>query len=475
MIFSQTLSSKQKALEINLDPRVYGAFAEIGAGQETARHFFQAGGAAGTIAKTISAYDMAMSDAIYGKEESNRYVCEPRLLKMLTREFNLIVKRLASTRPDDTCFFAFSNTVAAKSFKGTSDGHGWLGVRFQAYPKAPPSDAIIHIKMFDRENLQQQETVGQVGVNLIHACFNFCHDHETFVKALMEGLSRDRIEIDMIRIEGPAFKGEDSRVWSLELVKRGFTDGVMFDFKGNVLQVSDTLYKKNILICRGSYRPPTLVNIDMLETGLKNFSQELPDSEKSSMVVLPEISMTKFLERGNFNNEDFLARVELLASLDQGVLITNHDSFHHLSSYLSGYTNKKIAIVLGVYNLEDILDPNKYAKNQTGLLGALGSLMGQNTRLYVYPASEEDQGKGEMESLKTSSNIAIKESIKPIMQFFKKNNLIKDIKDFKKGVTGIWSRTVLRKIQNGEEGWEKDVPEIVAKTVKEKSLFGIQS
>ena len=306
MIFSQTLSSKQKALEINLDPRIYGAFAEIGAGQETARHFFQAGGAAGTIAKTISAYDMAMSDAIYGKEESNRYVCEPRLLKMLTREFNLIVKRLASTRPDDTCFFAFSNTVAAKSFKGTSDGHGWLGVRFQAYPKAPPSDAIIHIKMFDRENLQQQETVGQVGVNLIHACFNFCHDHETFVKALMEGLSRDRIEIDMIRIEGPAFKGEDSRVWSLELVKRGFTDGVMFDSKGNVLQVSDTLYKKNILICRGSYRPPTLVNIDMLETGLKNFSQELPDSEKNSMVVLPEISMTKFLERGSFNNEDFL-------------------------------------------------------------------------------------------------------------------------------------------------------------------------
>ena len=475
MIFSQTLSSKQKALEINLDPRIYGAFAEIGAGQETARHFFQAGGAAGTIAKTISAYDMAMSDAIYGKEESNRYVCEPRLLKMLTREFNLIVKRLASTRPDDTCFFAFSNTVAAKAFKGTSDGHGWLGVRFQAYPKAPPSDAIIHIKMFDRENLQQQETVGQVGVNLIHACFNFCHDHETFVKALMEGLSRDRIEIDMIRIEGPAFKGEDSRVWSLELVKRGFPDGVMFDSKGKVLQVSDTLYKKNILICRGSYRPPTLVNIDMLETGLKNFSQELPDSEKNSIVVLPEISMTKFLERGSFNNEDFLARVELLASLDQGVLITNHESFHHLSSYLSGYTKKKIAIVLGVYNLEDILDPNKYAKNQTGLLGALGSLMGQNTRLYVYPASEEDQGKGEMESLKTSSNIAIKESIKPIMQFFKKNNLIKDIKDFKKGVTGIWSRTVLRKIQNGEEGWEKDVPEIVAKTVKEKSLFGIQS
>ena len=475
MIFSQTLSSKQKALEINLDPRIYGAFAEIGAGQETARHFFQAGGAAGTIAKTISAYDMAMSDAIYGKEESSRYVCEARLLKMLTREFNLIVKRLASTRPDDTCFFAFSNTVAAKAFKGTSDGHGWLGVRFQAYPKAPPSDAIIHIKMFDRENLQQQETVGQVGVNLIHACFNFCHDHETFVKALMEGLSRDRIEIDMIRIEGPAFKGEDSRVWSLELVKRGFTDGVMFDSRGNVLQVSDTLYKQNILICRGSYRPPTLVNIDMLETGLKNFSQELPDFEKNSIVVLPEISMTKFLERGSFNNEDFLARVELLASLDQGVLITNHESFHHLSSYLSGYTKKKIAIVLGVYNLEDILDPNKYAKNQTGLLGALGSLMGQNTRLYVYPASEEDQGKGEMESLKTSSNIAIKESIKPIMQFFKKNNLIKDIKDFKKGVTGIWSRTVLRKIQNGEEGWEKDVPEIVAKTVKEKSLFGIQS
>ena len=475
MIFSQTLSPKQKALEINLDPRIYGAFAEIGAGQETARHFFQAGGAAGTIAKTISAYDMAMSDAIYGKEETHRYVCEPRLLKMLNREFSLIVKRLQSTRPDDTCFFAFSNTVAARSFKGQTDGQGWLGVRFQAYPKAPPSDAVIHIKMFDKENLQQQETVGRVGVNLIHACFNFCHDHETFVKALMDGLSRDRIEVDMIRVDGPAFKGEDSRVWSLELVKRGFTDGIMFDSKGNVLQVTDTLYKKNILVCRGSYRPPTLVNIDMLETGVRNFSHDLPDSEKNSIAVLPEISMTKFLERGSFDNEDFLARVELLASLDYGVLITNLDAYHELSSYLASYTKKKVAIVLGVYNLEDILDENKYAKHTTGLLGGLGSLIGHNTRLFVYPASEEDQGKGEMDSLKTSNNIAIKDNVKPLMQFFKKNNLIKDIKDFKKDATGIWSRTVLRMIQSGEDGWEKMVPEIVAKTVKEKSLFGIQS
>jgi len=475
MIFSQTLSPKQKALEINLDPRIYGAFAEIGAGQETARHFFQAGGAAGTIAKTISAYDMAMSDAIYGKEETHRYVCEPRLMKMLNREFNLIVKRLVNVRPDDTCFFAFSNTVAARSFKGKRDGQGWLGVRFQAYPKAPPSDAIVHMKMFDKENLQQQETVGRVGVNLIHACFNYCHDHETFVKALMDGLSRDRVEVDMIRVEGPAFKGEDSRIWSLELVKRGFTNGIMFDSKGNVLQVSDNLYKKNILVCRGSYRPPTLVNIDMLDMGLKHFSQELPDSEKASVVVLPEISMTKFLERGNFDNEDFLSRVELLASLGQGVLITNHDGYHDLSAYLSDYTQKKVALVLGVYNLEEILDENKYSKHPTGLLGALGSLIGQNTRLFVYPASEEDQGKGERSSVKTSANISIKENIKPLVQFLKKNNLIKDIKDFDKDATGIWSRTVLRMIQNGEEGWEKMVPEIVAKTVKEKSLFGLQS
>jgi hypothetical protein len=185
--------------------------------------------------------------------------------------------------------------------------------------------------------------------------------------------------------------------------------------------------------------------------------------------------MTKFLERGNFDNEDFLARVELLASLDYGVLITNLDAYHELSSYLASYTQKKVAIVLGVYNLEDILDENKYAKHTTGLLGGLGSLIGHNTRLFVYPASEEDQGKAEMESLKTSNNIAIKDNIKPLTQFFKKNDLIKDIKDFKKDATGIWSRTVLRMIQNGEDGWEKMVPEIVAKTVKEKSLFGIQS
>lgn len=468
----QVLTAEQKAFQLNMDTSIYGTLAEIGAGQEVARTFFHAGGAAGTIAKTISAYDMAVSDAIYGKEESGRYVCEPRLHKMLKREYDQLLDRLADKRPSGTKFFAFSDTVAAKSYKSNRDCHGWMGVKFQAVPNGEANEAIIHIRMLDRENLQQQQALGIVGVNLIHACYFYTDDPGQFVEALMSGLTNDRMEINMIRASGPAFTEIDSRVLCLELVKKSFTSAVLFDSYGNVHEAAESLYKKNVLILRGSWRPPTLVNMNMLETGTNKLKQKLEPNEKSSMLILPEISMTKLSDKGEIDPADFLARVDLLASLGERVLITNFPTFHELSTYIRYYSKKRVSFVMGVYNLEETFDTSRYEHNSSGLLGALGALIGHNSQIFLYPATETDQGGGELTTKIDSTNLNIEENIKTLIKYLKDEGHLEDITDYDERITGIWSRRVLKMIETSEEGWEKMVPELVSDIIKDKSLFG---
>jgi len=467
--FIQILNPKQKALEINLDSAIYGAFAEIGAGQEVARHFFQAGGAAGTIAKTISAYDMAMSDAIYGKEESGRYVCESRLMKMLGREYDILISRLQEKRSSDTRFFAFADTVAARSYGSHTDGHGWMGVRFQNIPGAAASDVIMHVKLLDNQNLLQQQALGRVGVNLIYACFNYLDNTAHFIRSLMDNLDNERIEIDMIRVTGPAFKGMDSRLLNLELIKRQYSQALLFDSTGNAIQPSDAIYKKNILVLRGSFRPPTLVNMDMLREGLTSFKKDLPPEEHKSIMVLPEISMSKLVERGEVDSSDFLARVDLLAALGQNVLISNKESFWSLNSYLKGLTKKQIGYVLGVYNLEVLMDESKYAAHSHGLLGALGQVVGHQSRLYLYPAKDEKSG-----DITKAANIPVAENLKYLMSYLRQNKYLVDVENFHPDHFNIWSRQVLKMIESGEKGWEEMVPPSIAKTVKEKGLFGFR-
>jgi hypothetical protein len=472
MTDSNILSSKQKALKINLEESIYGTFAEIGAGQEVARNFFQAGGASGTVAKTMSAYDMVVSDAIYGKEESGRYVSESRLHNMLDKEYEVLIERLAEIRGSKTKFFVFADTVAAKSFKGVTDCHGWIGVKFQHVPGAKPSEAILHVQMLDNLNLQQYEALGSIGVNLIFSCFFNLGKASSFVKSLMENLSSERIEIDMIRVSGPAFKGVDSRLLSLELVNNKYTNCAYFDETGRVQQASEKFYKKNIIITRGSFRPPTLLNVDMIQTGLKAFLKEIPKEEHSQVLSLAEISMNKLLDRGKVDSEDFLARVDLLASLGQKVLISNHNRYFGLNQSLLKWTKKNIAFNLGVYNLEQILDENGKENEELGPLESIGRLTGKRTKLYVYPASEWDQGSGKSEHLITSQNIKISDDMQLIYQFLKNKNLMEDILDFDVKVTSIWSRKVLKMIQEGDKNWEKMVPKEVIKLVKEKKLFG---
>jgi hypothetical protein len=462
-----SLGQRQKALEINLNPNIYGAFAEIGAGQEVARHFFRAGGAAGTIAKSISAYDMTMSDAIYGKETSGRYVCQHRLETMLDIEYKTLVDRLEDSRHPDTTFFVFADTVAAKSYKGTGENHGWIGIRFQHQPKSEPSEVILHVKMLDAENIQQQEALGLIGVNLIHAVYFARHDREQFILSLMDGLTSSRIEIDMIKAMGPALSEMDSRLLCLELVKNKLCEAVIFDSNGEVLQASDVLYKKNVLVVRGGYRPPTNLSLDMLESGLRLFKSTLPLEDKENIIVIPEISMSQLLDRGVVDNEDFLARVDLLGALGQKVLISNSDSYSDLNMFFSKYARKNIGFVVASYNLEQLLNPKKYENTKYGLLGSLGTLVEPKTKLFIYPSYDDNT-----KSVKNLDSITIAPELKYLMLFLTENKSIQSITDFNPEVVKIWSRTILKMIQAGNTDWENFVPASVALTVKTKCLFG---
>ena len=346
-------NTERKALAINLDQRRYGSFAEIGAGQEVVRWFFRVGGAAGTIAKSMSAYDMAVSDAIYGA--CDRYVCRQRLEDMLDHEHALNLSRLRESRGDTTSFFVFADTVSARNFQGTNECHGWMGVRFQAHPRDQDSQIIIHVRMLDTENALQQEALGIVGVNLLYAAFCLNHEPDKLVESLLDNLTTRRIEIDMIEFSGIAFRHVDNRVMSLRLVQLGLSNAAMFSAKGEVLQPSEVLYKKPILVERGSFRPVTHVNVDMLRSAQERFSRE-PGVDQEQVVSLMEITMHNLQSvgcqaNGDIDLRDFLARADVLAACGKTVLISDYFEYYRLAAYLARYTKKKIGITMGAGSL----------------------------------------------------------------------------------------------------------------------------
>lgn len=462
----EILSAKAKALEINLNPLIYGTLAEIGAGQEVARQFFTAGGASGTIAKTMSAYDMVFSDAIYGKEPSGRYVCESRLHKMLDREFELLIERLSEKRNPDTTYFVFADTVATKKYGDDRPGHGWLGVTFQLHPKGPANKLIIHVNLLDKDSIEEQDALGNIGVNLIYSCFYFNRDPYSLVSSLMDNLNSQRIEVDMISLTGPDFQHIDNRILSLFLVKTGMTNAVMFDGKGKVIQPSEVLYKKNILALRGSFRPPTLVNMDMIEAALKQFQEE-SSVEADSIVTLCELTLDKLMGQADIDEADFLARVDLLGALGQNVLVSNYRDYYRLSSYFARYTKNAIVIALGVDTLMDLFKEDQYKNLWGGILEAMGRLFSLNVQIYLYPKKNVDE-----DGFISSTNVKIPKKLKHLYEYLKDNGYIKDIKYSHKELTKIFSREVLRMVQSGTPGWEEMVPESVAKAIKNKCLFG---
>ena len=458
------LSPRQKALQINLDQSIYGSFAEIGAGQEVARHFFQAGGAAGTIARTMSAYDMIMSDAIYG--ETDRYVSEERLISMLKTECTTLMQRLDFERGEKSRFFTYANTVTAKGYHGGGNYHGWTGIKFQHLPGEEPSQVVVHIKLLDNQNLFQQEAIGTFGVNLIHSCYFASDSMGNFVRSLMENLTNERIQIDAIKVSGPAFEHMDDRLLSLELVSNGYTDVIMFNAEGKVVQPSEELYKKNIVTLRGSFRPPNLLNVEMLEKGAEQLRNNLPEDERENVMTLAEISMNRLIERGAIDSTDFLARIDMLTSINQPVLISHFQHFHTLSHYLSGICRRRLAFMVRVHNLQDIFDEEHYKDLDGGFLEAFGMMFGKNTKLYVYPEKADNE-----DTLLASDSVTLTAAVKPLMEYFKNNNFIQDISDFNPNVANIWSRTVVEKIEAGDPSWETMVPATVAEAVKKSELF----
>lgn len=464
----EKLDTHRKALAVNLDRKRYGTFAEIGAGQEVARWFFKVGGAAGTIAKTISAYDMTVSDAIYGR--ADRYVSRTRLQSMLDYEYRLTIDRLSEKRGDETCFFSFADTVATKGFKTTNEGQGWMGVKFQSQPHDDYSQIIIHVRMLDDDAQLQQEALGMVGVNLLYGAFFLHHEPEQLLESLHDGLNSNRLEVDMIEFSGIEFRHVDNRLMSLRLVQLGLSKAAMFGPTGAVLQPSEILYKKPILVERGSFRPVCNVNLDMLHAAYQVFSKET-EVKDLPVVQLAELSMRNLLSgsTGEIDTRDFLARADLLCACGMTVLISDYFEYYRLRAYLNNYTKEEIGIVMGIPSLLDILNPKYYANLEGGILESFGRLFKSNVRLYIYPYQDPLS-----KEFLTIQNAPIDPALKKIYDFLVEQDYIRQLNNHNPECLPIFSRDILKRIKAKDSTWEKMVPPQVADLIKNRHYFGFE-
>ena len=453
----------QKALQVNLDSRRYGTFAEIGAGQEVVRWFFRVGGAAGTIAKSMSAYDMKVSDAIYGR--ATRYVCRERLQAMLDYEHSLNLERLRDARGDTNAFFAFADTVSARNFRGTNECHGWMGIKFQAHPRDDDSQIIIHVRMCDDEAALQQEDLGIVGVNLIYGAFNLYHEPELLVDSLLDGLSTARIEIDMIEFSGIAFRHVDNRLMSLKLVELGLSGAAMFASDGSVLQPAEFFYRKPILVERGSFRPVCNVNLDMLRCAHEQFSQ-LPSVQGKQVAQVMEITMNNLKSSGEIDLRDFLARADVMSTCGMPVLISDYFQYFRLGAYLSRYTKESIAITMGAGSLQELFDERYYEELEGGILESFGRLFKNNLKVYCYPLQNQESGE-----LLTSDNLFVKPELQQLYGYLKDSGGINALENYSPDCLKIFSRDVLHRIKQGDNSWESMVPSGVAEVIKAKNYF----
>jgi hypothetical protein len=471
----EILSPNRKALKINLSLGIYGCFAEIGGGQEVARHFFQAGGASGTIAKTISAYDKAFSDALYHSNKTGRHVSEMRLNEMLETEYAELTSILGEKRGLNTQFFSFANTVETLNFQKTNTGQGWVGMKFQLKPETEPNQVVIHVNLLENDGLMQQTTLGILGVNFIYACFFHYQYPSQFLRSLMDNISTERVEITMIRMSGPDLEFVDNRLLSLQLVKNGMAQAIMFDRLGQVQRPYDMLYKLNLLAFRGSFRPVTYVMADMMRTSYRMFKRN-EGFDKDDTISLCEMTLSNLLQEGELDEQDFLDRVDLLNGMGQNVMVSNFKEYYTLVQYFSQFKIKKLRIIIGIPTLMNFFERKFYTQLRGGILEGMGKFFIDNMKLYVYPTissvSIDDPTKGE--DLITSKNLMLTSDIKNLYQFLIKNKMIIDITDAKKEYLWINSQIVIRMIKDKIPGWEKMVPKYIEKEIKKKKLFGYE-
>lgn len=465
----ELMDTSKKALFINLDDSIYGSFAEIGGGQEVARFFFQSGGASGTVAKTISAYDMVFSDTLYGKTPQNRYVSQPRLMQMLDIEYGNLIKLLSGKKDKKTRFFAFSNTVTTLNYHKTNKAHGWLGIRFQITPGSEPNEVVLHVKLLENDNLLQQKTLGILGVNLLYACYYNYQYPNSFLQSLVESNLHDRIEIDMISMKGPELNYVDNRLLAVQLVKNNMTTVTMFDRNGNVKPPADLLYRKNVMLLRGSFRPITYVGFDMLKSAFSLFKKEI-GFDKDKTIVLCEITLKNLIEKGVFDERDFLDRVDILNGMGQNVMITNFKEFYKVSDWFTQFRVNNIRMVIGALTFKKVLQKHYYQNLKGGILEAFGKLFTENLRVYLYPALR----KGSSNELLTSQSITVEEDVRFLYQHLIESGLIIDIPHIRKEVLPYFSWKVMEKLCNKDSSWEEMVPKYVSSFIKSNDLFGYE-
>lgn len=385
---------------------------------------------------------------------------------MLRYEVALIEERISRDNNPDRKFFSYANTVTTINFDKTVRGHGWVGIRFQTKENEDYNEIVIHVKFKENDATLQQETLGNLGVNLIFGAFNYFDNPRTLVESLYDDIAKDNLEIDMIDFSGPAFSYVDNRLMSLQLVKNGMTDAVIFNSQGNNMLPADVLYKKNIFAVRGSFRPVTKVNIDMLKNGMDMFFKDAICTHEETEVLI-EITISNLRADGDIDERDFLDRVDILGKLGYTVIISNFSEYYRLIDYFASYTSGDIGVAMGVNNLLMVFDEKYYKNLSGGILEAFGKFFRNGMRVYLYPYKDP-----ETHQLLDSSNLKVEENLKELYKYFKRNNRIVDITNYNPEFLEIYSREILRKIACCTKGWETQVPEGVAEMIKERGMFG---
>lgn len=426
----EIFETKRKALKINLNPDIYGTFAEIGAGQEVARNFFEAGAASGTIAKTISAYDMAFSDAIYGVEESGRYVSRTRLNKMLQHEFDLLTERLHGEKYGSKKFFAFADTVTTLNFTKTNEPHGWIGVRFQHEVGGPVNDIVIHVRLLDSDSRLQSKVLGILGVNLIFAAYYYAEDPQTMIESLVDNLSVGSVEIDLVKVSGPVFAQANERLLNLYLIAKGFAKAAIFRPDAKAAQIKDYLYKKNIIILRTKYRQKSNPNFDLFNLAVEQFEKNTGATAEDTIVLI-EVLMGNVLDEDSaITDEDlkyFAERAEYLCSTGNNIMVSNFHRNNHLAEFVKSFKPKHVGIATNVSNLKNIFNTHQYNKEEytNELLSYISGMFSKDVKLYAYPYLDKKTNE-----IVTTQNMPVAEEAQHLFDFLIQNKYIVDIENY---------------------------------------------
>ncbi|HRZ97653.1 MAG TPA: hypothetical protein P5084_08855 [Paludibacter sp.] len=461
---SEILSTKEKAVRININSAYYGTIAEIGGGQETARHLFQAGGASNTIAKSISAYDKSFSDHFYNDGAPARYVAEDRLRKMVDYEYDELIKIL--DKKNSKKFFAFANTVETLNFAKTNQGNGWLGIAVEGSDRYHPNKFFIHVILHENDTLLQQYTLGALGINVVYGGLFEGDDPRKVLLSLLDNLNTERVEIDYVYVEGPDMNWCDNRLLNLLLVRNNMTPAIMFDQSGQIQQPGDMLYKKNVLIMRGYFRPISNLGLEFIEDSLSIFKRD-EDYKPDNTIAFCEISLKYFIHDEKLDEKDFLNRVEILNMVGQNVMVSNFYRYFKLVDYFAQFKMIKLRVVVGLPTFDKILDGSQYTDLRGGLLEAMGALFQENVKMYLYPYTDINSGEVIYPEDSHFSN-----ENKLLWQYLKETKKIIVLKGIPSNHLEITSADITKLIENGDEKLKDYLPQNVFRHIRENKLFG---